>query len=81
MYTYITLLPVLWRTSANAHTYPSEMIQVLECWSEALLLIINTTFDDEFFSFCKQTAATEPTLCHGVRYKVHFPIVSISLTP
>ena len=47
-------------------TYPSEMIQVLEGWSDKVLLTTNTTFDCEFFSFCKQTAATEPTLCHAV---------------
>ena len=47
-------------------TYPSETIQVLEGWSDKVLLTTNTTFDCEFFSFCKQTAATEPTLCHAV---------------
>ena len=48
------------------HTYPSETIQVLEGWSDKVLLATNTTFDDDFFLFCKQTAATEPTLCHAV---------------
>ena len=45
----------------------TETIQVLDLGSGYKILTINTTFYDEFFSFCKQTAATEPTLCHGVR--------------
>ena len=44
----------------------TETIQVLDLGSGYKILTINTTFYDEFFSFCKQTAATEPTLCHAV---------------
>ena len=45
-----------------------------------MFLTINTTFHCEFFSFTKQTAATENTLCHVVRYKTHFSIYTTSLT-
>ena len=48
------------------HTPPSETIQVLELGSGYKILTINTTFYGEFFLFSKQTAATEPPLCHGV---------------
>ena len=57
---------VLLKMLKIAYTYTSETIQVLEGWSDKVLLTTNTTFDCEFFSFCKQTAATEPTLCHAV---------------
>ena len=48
------------------NTPPSEMIQVLELGSGYKILTINTTFYGEFVLFSKQTAATEPPLCHGV---------------
>ena len=67
----------------------TETIQVLELGSGYKIqlgsgykiLTINTTFYDEFFSFFKQTAATDPTLSHGVKSNIHFPTLSISLTP
>ena len=49
------------------YTYLTEMIQVLELGSGYKILTIYTTFRCEFFSFSKQTAATEPSLCHVVR--------------
>ena len=50
----------------NEPTPPSETIQVLELGSGYKTLTHNTTFYGEFFLFCKQTAATEPTLCHAL---------------
>ena len=47
------------------HTPLTETIQVLELGSGYKILTINTTFYDDFFSFFKQTATTEPT--HGVK--------------
>ena len=43
------------------------IIQVLELGSGYEILTINTIFHEDFFLFFKQIAATEPTLCHGVR--------------
>ena len=48
-------------------TYLTETIQVLELGSGYKILTIYTTFRCEFFLFSKQTAATEPSLCHVVR--------------
>ena len=50
----------------KVNTPSSETIQVLELGSGYKILTINTTFYGEFFLFSKQTAATEPPLCHGV---------------
>ena len=44
----------------------TETIQVLDLGSGYKILTINTNFYDDFFSFSKQTAATEPSLCHAV---------------
>ena len=55
-----------YRISVNHITPPSETSQVLELGSGYKILTINTTFYGEFFLFSKQTAATEPPLCHGV---------------
>ena len=46
-------------------TYPSETNQVLELSPVYKILTINATLDCEFFSFCKQTASPEPTICHA----------------
>ena len=48
------------------YTHPSETNQVLELSPVYKILTINATFEGEFFSFCKQTAAPEPSICHAV---------------
>ena len=46
-------------------THFTETIRVSELGSGYKTLTHNTTFYGEFFLFSKQTAATEPTLCHA----------------
>ena len=53
---------------------------MIELGSGYMFLTINTTLDCEFFLFSNQTAATEHTLCHVVRYKTHFSVYTTSLT-